>query len=75
MKDFKFAFPFVNKEITTARRVGITWMIISYIGTFIIGTLGTAYLFNKGILLGANPAEVSVSGSIIYSPGTYGVNL
>ena len=33
-----------NKEVTTARRVGITWMIVSYIGTFIIGTLGTAYL-------------------------------
>ena len=59
-----------NKEITTARRVGITWMIISYIGTFIIGTLGTAYLFNKGILLGANPAEVSVSGLTILGAGT-----
>lgn len=51
-----------NKEIKTARRVGITWMIISYIGTFIIGTLGTAYLLNKGILLGANPSEISLEG-------------
>ena len=59
-----------NKEITTARRVGITWMIISYIGTFIIGTLGTAYLFNKGILLGANPAEVSISGIAVLGNGT-----
>ena len=38
-------------NIKTARRVGITWMIVSYIGTFIIGTLGTTYLLNKGILL------------------------
>lgn len=38
-------------NIKTARRVGITWMIVSYIGTFIIGTVGTAYLLNKGILL------------------------
>mgnify|MGYP006385202981 FL=1 len=59
-----------NKEITTARRVGISWMIISYIGTFIIGTLGTAYLFNKGILLGANPAEVSISGIAVLGNGT-----
>lgn len=41
-----------NKEVKVARRVGIIWMIIAYIGTFIIGTLGTAYLFKNGILLG-----------------------
>ena len=44
-----------NKEIKTARRVGIIWMIIAYIGTFIIGTLGTAYLagndFSNPILI------------------------
>ena len=33
-----------NSEITQARRIGIVWMVISYIGTFIIGTLGTVYL-------------------------------
>lgn len=59
-----------NKEITTARRIGITWLIIAYIGTFIIGTLGTAYLYNKGILLGANPAEVSISGIKVLGIGT-----
>ncbi len=41
-----------NSEIKKARRIGISWMIISYIGTFIIGTLGTAYLFNHGTILG-----------------------
>ena len=59
-----------NKEITTARRVGITWMIISYIGTVLIGTLGTAYLLNKGILLGADPAEVTTVGLKVLGTGT-----
>ena len=33
-----------NDEIKIARRVGIIWMIIAYIGAFIIGSLGTVYL-------------------------------
>ena len=59
-----------NKEIKTARRVGIIWMIISYIGTFIIGTLGTAYLLKHGILLGADPAETVISGVTVLGTGT-----
>ncbi|MCH5293858.1 MAG: sodium/proline symporter PutP [Treponema sp.] len=59
-----------NKEITTARRVGILWMIIAYIGTFIIGTLGTAYLINRGILLGAQPHEVAIDGLRVLGSGT-----
>jgi sodium/proline symporter len=46
------------ENITKARRIGISWMLISYIGTFIIGTLGTAYLFNHGTLLGAEAGTV-----------------
>lgn len=38
-------------SIKKARRIGISWMIISYIGTFIIGTVGTTYLLKHGILL------------------------
>ena len=38
-------------SIKTARRIGISWMIISYIGTFLIGTIGTVYLLNHGVLL------------------------
>lgn len=53
-----------NKEIKTARRVGIIWMIISYIGTVIIGTLGTAYLFNKGIILNGGTSEAVFSESM-----------
>ncbi|MGN0729521.1 sodium/proline symporter PutP [Treponema sp.] len=41
-----------EEELTKARRIGTTWMIISYIGTFLIGTLGTAYLLPK-VLSGA----------------------
>lgn len=59
-----------NKEIKTARRVGTAWLIISYIGTFIIGSLGTAYLFNEGILLGANPAETVIEGVKVLGVGT-----
>ena len=59
-----------NKEIKTARRVGIIWMIISYIGAVLIGALGTAYLLNKGILLGANPAEVTTQGLKVLGTGT-----
>lgn len=56
-----------NAEIKTARRVGISWMVISYIGTFIIGTLGTAYLLKNGILLGS---DVSISGIVAHGFGT-----
>ena len=59
-----------NKEITTARRVGIVWMIISYIGAVLIGALGTAYLLNKGIILGADPAEVTTAGLKVLGTGT-----
>lgn len=59
-----------NTEVKKARRVGIVWMIISYIGTFIIGTLATAYLLNHGILLGANPAETVIDGIKVLGAGT-----
>ena len=59
-----------NKEIATARRIGIVWMIISYIGAVLIGALGTAYLLNKGIILGANPEEVFTNGLKALGAGT-----
>ena len=45
-----------NVEVKKARRIGTVWMIISYVGTFLIGTLGTAYLLNHGTLLGVDPS-------------------
>lgn len=50
-----------NDEVKKARRIGTVWMIISYIGTFLIGTLGTAYLLNHGVLLGVG-ADTVVEG-------------
>lgn len=54
-----------NKELTTARRVGISWMVLSYIGTFIIGTAGAAYLLNKGLILDENTSETVFSEVMI----------
>lgn len=53
-----------NKEIKIARRVGIIWMIIAYIGAILIGALGTVYLKNKGILLAAGASETVFSVSM-----------
>ena len=50
-----------NTEIKKARRIGISWMIISYVGTFIIGTLGTVYLFKHGTILGTG-ADIAIPG-------------
>ena len=51
-----------NDEIKKARRIGTVWMIVSYVGTFLIGTLGTAYLLNHGVLLGTGSEEIFVEG-------------
>ena len=47
-----------NESVKKARRIGTFWMVISYIGTFLIGTLGTAFLLNHGTLLGAEAGAV-----------------
>lgn len=47
-----------NESVKKARRIGTVWMVISYIGTFLIGTLGTAFLLNHGTLLGAEAGTV-----------------
>lgn len=52
-----------NEEIKTARRVGIIWMIIAYIGAFIIGSLGTVYLLPN--LLDAGTAETVFSETML----------
>ena len=40
-----------NASVRTARRVGTFWMVVSYVGTLLIGTLGTAFLLNHGTVL------------------------
>ena len=52
-----------NDEIKTARRVGIIWMIIAYIGAFIIGSLGTVYLLPA--LLDGSTAETVFSETML----------
>ena len=49
-----------NAEIKTARRVGTVWMVIGYIGTFIIGSLGTVYLAGGDL---ANPLMILSGGA------------
>jgi sodium/proline symporter len=53
-----------NKEIKKARRVGIIWMIISYIGAIAIGALGTAYLASKGIILNGEGGDAETVFSV-----------
>jgi len=53
-----------NKEIKKARRVGIIWMIISYIGAIAIGALGTAYLAGKGIILNGEGGDAETVFSV-----------
>ena len=50
-----------NSEVGKARRIGIIWMIISYIGAILIGTLGTVYLKKIGITLDSVSAETVFS--------------
>jgi sodium/proline symporter len=52
-----------SEEISKARRIGTVWMIVSYLGTFAIGTLGTAYLLPK--ILGGAQAETVFSETMI----------
>ncbi|MBQ0050990.1 MAG: sodium/proline symporter PutP [Treponema sp.] len=51
-----------NAEVKKARRVGTVWMVVSYVGTFLIGTLGTAYLMNHGTLLGTTAEKLAAEG-------------
>lgn len=50
-----------NSEVSKARRIGIIWMVISYIGAILIGTLGTVYLKKFGITLDSVSAETVFS--------------
>ena len=55
-----------GKEVKIARRVGIVWMIVSYVGTFIIGTLATVYLKNgQGLILEGGLAETVFSETML----------
>ncbi len=53
-----------NSEVKKARRIGIIWMIVSYIGAILIGTLGTVYLQKFGIRLDSVSAETVFSATM-----------
>lgn len=49
-----------NDDVKKARRIGTSWMLVSYIGTFIIGTLGTVYLAGADL---SNPVMLLTGGA------------
>lgn len=59
-----------DKELRTARRVGISWMVLSYIGTFIVGTFGTVFLLKSGIILGTDNIPSAAIGIKALGGGT-----
>ncbi|MFT6309940.1 MAG: SSS family solute:Na+ symporter/sodium/proline symporter [Porticoccus sp.] len=48
----------VNK-IGAARRIGMTWMIFSIVGTISVGLSGAAYIYSKGLML-ADPETIFI---------------
>lgn len=52
-----------EEELSKARKIGTAWMVISYVGTFIIGTLGTVYLLPN--LLNGAAAETVFSETML----------
>ena len=60
-----------NAEVSKARRIGIIWMIISDVGTFLIGTLGTVYLIKA---VGPDGLKFAAhDGQTLLGPGTENV--
>ena len=50
-----------NKEVALSRRIATIWVVIAFIGTLIVGSLGTVYLPN---ILSPNAAETVFSATI-----------
>ena len=50
-----------NKEVALSRRIATIWVIIAFIGTLVVGSLGTVYLPN---ILSPNAAETVFSATI-----------
>jgi sodium/proline symporter len=54
------------KETKSARRIGMTWMIFSLIGTILTAIIGIAYFHNNPDLVLKNPEAVFISLSQIF---------
>ena len=50
-----------NKEVALSRRIATIWVVIAFIGTLVVGSLGTVYLPN---ILSPNAAETVFSATI-----------
>lgn len=63
-----------NKEVALSRRIATIWVVIAFIGTLIVGSLGTVYLPN---ILSPNAAETVFSATIqkMFSPFIGGIFL
>ena len=56
------------KEIKNARRIGMSWMVLSVVGAMLTGLIGIAYFANKGVEL-ANPETVFLElGKLLFHP-------
>src|SRR5690606_36214190 len=56
------------REAKTARRIGMTWMIISLVGAVFAGLVGIAYIARQGIELGNPETVVLVMSQTLLHP-------
>ena len=54
------------KEIKSARRIGMSWMIFSVVGAMFTGLIGIAYYSDKGLKL-SNPETIFLNWEKFYS--------
>ena len=54
------------KEIKSARRIGMSWMIFSVVGAMFTGLIGIAYYSDKGLKL-SNPETIFLELGKFYS--------
>ncbi|ASK60998.1 sodium/proline symporter [Virgibacillus phasianinus] len=56
------------KELKTARRIGIGWMIISIIGAMLVGLIGVSYFSDKPDMLGDPETVLIVFAEVLFNP-------
>lgn len=56
------------KELKTARRIGIGWMIISIIGAMLVGLIGVSYFADKPDALGDPETVLIVFAEVLFNP-------
>lgn len=56
------------KELKTARRIGIGWMVISITGAMLVGLIGVSYFADKPDLLGDPETVLIVFADVLFHP-------